>query len=310
MNRMDDIGPPPPVQARFARRAARARVRLLDGAGAFAAALKKLAGERQLAPTTFAPGAHADDALGEDRHPAPAHHDPPLAADMRRVEEFLATLAHELRSPLAAIQTAMQVLETLLPDDPKLQDLGRMVRRQVRHAAHLVDDLGNTASIMTGQMALDVAPVDLRDVASRALELIAPLLTERRHTLLSSFPEAPLAVDGDATRLTQLVANLLTNAAKFTPAGGRIELALEAGDGVAAIVVRDNGMGIDQAMLPRLFDRFAQASAGWQGGMGLGLPLVRRIAELHGGEVVARSDGIGRGSEFTVRLPARRPPAS
>jgi len=231
-----------------------------------------------------------------------------LESEERRIEEFLATLAHELRNPLSCMQTAMDMVETMLPDEPKAHELKAMIRRQLDHLVRLVEDLSDASSILEGKVVLKTERLDLRRVLIDAVEVVAPLMTERHHLLASRVPEDPLYLKGDGMRLTQLVVNLLTNAAKFTPVGGRIELRLELQEGHAVIVVRDNGIGIDPAMLPRLFDRLVQAGPVGEGSMGLGLPLVRQIAELHGGSVSAQSDGVGRGSEFRVRLPLRETP--
>ncbi|HEX6993417.1 MAG TPA: HAMP domain-containing sensor histidine kinase [Gammaproteobacteria bacterium] len=231
-----------------------------------------------------------------------------LADEERRIEEFLATLAHELRNPLSCLRTAMDLVEALLPDEPRARELKGMIRRQLNHLFRLVEDLSDASSILEGRVVLKTERLDLRQVLFDAVEVVAPLMTERQHLLASRMPESPLYLKGDGMRLTQLVVNLLNNAAKFTPVGGRIEIGLDAQDEHAVIVVRDNGIGIDPVLLPRLFDRLVQARPSGAAGMGLGLPLVRQIAELHGGSVAARSDGIGKGSEFVVRLPLRDSP--
>jgi len=231
-----------------------------------------------------------------------------VVGEERRIEKFLATLAHEFRSPLSCLQTAMDLVEALLPDEPRARELKGMIRRQLKHLTRLVEDLSDASSILEGKVVLKTQRLDLRQVLFDAVEVVAPLMTERQHLLASRVPEGPLHLKGDGMRLTQLVVNLLTNAAKFTPVGGRIELGLDAEDEHAVIVVRDNGIGIDPAMLPRLFDRLVQVGPPRAGSMGLGLPLVRQIAELHGGSVAARSDGLGKGSEFVVRLPLRDSP--
>lgn len=231
-----------------------------------------------------------------------------LAIEERRIEKFLATLAHEFRNPLSCLQTAMDLVEALLPDDQRARELRGMIRRQLNHLTRLVEDLSDASSILEGKVVLKTERLDLRQVVFDAVEVVAPLMTERQHLLASMVPERPLYMKGDGMRLTQLVVNLLTNAAKFTPVGGRIELRVETEGERAVIVVRDNGIGIDPAMLPRLFDRLVQAGPPGAGSMGLGLPLVRQIAELHGGSVAARSDGIGKGSEFVVRLSLRDSP--
>ena len=232
----------------------------------------------------------------------------PATVDERRIERFLATLAHELRNPLSCLKTSMELVEALLPDDPRARELKAMIRRQLNHLFRLVEDLSDASSVLEGKVVLKTHRLDLRQALFDAVEVVAPLMKERQHLLASKIPEGPLYMKGDGMRLTQLVVNLLTNAAKYTPVGGRIELRLEAEGEHAVIVVRDNGIGIDPAMMPRLFDRFVQAGPPRRGSMGLGLPLVRQIAELHGGSVEARSDGAGKGSEFVVRLPLRDSP--
>ncbi|MBN1239526.1 MAG: PAS domain S-box protein, partial [Gammaproteobacteria bacterium] len=222
----------------------------------------------------------------------------------RQKDEFLAMLAHELRNPLAPMRTALELMGRLLPEDDRLRDLRRTAERQLHHLTRLVDDLLDTSRITTGKIVLKTERLDLRGVIRHSLETSGPLLASRGHKVVTRLPEGPLDVDGDAVRLSQIVTNLLNNAAKFTPSGGRIELDLERDAGEATIRVRDNGIGIAPEALPKLFDRSMRVDdARGDEGLGLGLSLVKRLAELHGGSVAAHSDGLGRGSEFVVRLP-------
>jgi CheY-like chemotaxis protein/anti-sigma regulatory factor (Ser/Thr protein kinase) len=216
-------------------------------------------------------------------------------------------LAHELRNPLAPIRNAAQLLKRLGPPAPELQWARDVIERQAGHLGRLVDDLLDVSRITQGKITLRKEKLDLVQVIGGALEASRPLIEERRHRLNVSLPEHPLGVEGDPTRLTQVVANLLNNAAKFTPEGGRIWLAAEASDGQVVLRVRDTGAGIAADLLPHVFDLFRQADRSLdrsQGGLGVGLTLVRSLVELHGGSVEARSEGQECGSEFVVRLPA------
>jgi signal transduction histidine kinase len=183
-----------------------------------------------------------------------------------------------------------------------------VIDRQVQHLSRLVDDLLDVSRITQAKVRLRGETIDLATVVGRAVETSRPLIEERRHTLTVSLSPTPLLLRGDATRLTQVVANLLNNAAKYTPDGGQVWLTLE-GDGDEAVVrVEDTGMGIPAEMLPRIFDLFTQVDRSLhraQGGLGIGLTLVRSLVEMHGGVVEAYSDGPGQGSEFVVRLPYR-----
>ncbi len=231
-----------------------------------------------------------------------------LAAELeqanRAKDEFLAMLGHELRNPLAPIATAAKLLEQRR--DPTLvRELG-VIRRQVEHLERLVDDLLDIARITRGKVDLRRERVDLGDIVQKAIEITSPLFDRNRHRLEAAVA-AGLEVEADAARLVQVVSNLLTNAAKYTPPGGRITVsAAREGDGVV-LRVRDDGVGISPELLPRVFELFAQGEQSIErasGGLGLGLAIVRSLVHLHGGEVSARSEGAGRGSEFQVRLPA------
>jgi signal transduction histidine kinase len=231
-------------------------------------------------------------------------------AASRGKDELLAMLGHELRNPLAAITTACRLLHDAEAPPEALQRAREILLRQNAHLAHLVDDLLDVARVTSGKIVLTPRPLELAQVVRQAVGTLAASGRTSRHRL--GLDLAPVWVDADGTRLEQVVANLVGNALKFTPAGGAIEVAVREEDGEAVLTVRDTGAGIDAALLPRVFDLFVQAPEGPQrgsGGLGLGLTLVRRIAELHGGRVEARSDGPGRGSTFVVRLPALAPPA-
>ncbi len=231
-------------------------------------------------------------------------------ATSRKKDEFLATLAHELRNPLAPIRSAVYVLKRMQGDDPpsseKAGSLISMVERQVDHLVRLVDDLLEVSRITTGKITLKKRLVNLSEIVEQALEISEPLIQSEQHELTVSLDDGELAVDGDPVRLAQVFANLINNAAKYTPRGGRIEVSLQRQQQTAVVSVRDNGMGILPGMLPQVFELFSQsyrARGRDQGGLGIGLALVRSLTELHGGRVEARSAGAGRGSEFIVRLP-------
>ena len=226
----------------------------------------------------------------------------------RRKDEFLAMLAHELRNPLSAIHNAAQLARR--PDLPadKLGWTREVIAKQVRHLAHLVDDLLDVSRITRGKIRLRAEPLDLATILERAADTARPSIEGRRHQLSLSIEPGPLRVDGDPVRLEQVFVNLLANAAKYTEPGGQIALSARR-DGADGLVVRvrDSGIGIDSEMLPRVFDLFAQVDHSLdrsQGGLGIGLTIARRLVEYHGGTIEADSDGPGRGSEFTVRLPA------
>ncbi|MES3024298.1 MAG: PAS domain-containing protein [Pseudomonadota bacterium] len=226
----------------------------------------------------------------------------------RRKDEFLAMLAHELRNPLAPIAAAADVLK-LSASDARLSKVSGIISRQVGHMAGLIDDLLDVSRVTRGQVELDRYPVDMKAVLMAAVEQVRPLNEARGHRLSLRLPERALTVEGDEKRLVQIIANLLNNAAKYTPPGGLIDLEVEAADEQILLCVRDNGIGMAPELVASAFELFAQAartSDRSQGGLGLGLALVRRLAELHGGRVRAASKGIGLGSQFTVHLPLLR----
>jgi signal transduction histidine kinase len=224
----------------------------------------------------------------------------------RRKDEFLAMLAHELRNPLAPIRNAAQVLRLLgTSGADQLWALG-VIERQAQHLTRLVDDLLDVSRITQGKIALRTESVDLATAVQRAIEGSRSTIEERGQRLHASVPSEPLPVSGDLTRLIQVVGNLLHNASKYTPEGGNIWIEASAESDRAVVRVRDDGIGLPAELIPHVFDLFTQADRSLdrsQGGLGIGLTLVRRLVELHGGEVEARSAGPGRGSEFTVSLP-------
>jgi signal transduction histidine kinase/DNA-binding response OmpR family regulator len=229
----------------------------------------------------------------------------------RRKDEFLATLSHELRNPLAAIANAAQFMRLAAPTDPGVGPSLDVLGRQVGHLIRLIDDLLDVSRITRGKITLRPERVDLVDVVARALETARPLAAERGQRLETALPDCPLLLDGDPVRLAQVAVNLLANAVKYTEEGGRIELAVgwtEGSDGREQAILRvtDTGIGIADEMLPTVFDLFAQADhppGRQEGGLGIGLALVRELVGLHGGTVEASSPGPGQGAEFVVRLP-------
>ena len=223
----------------------------------------------------------------------------------KRKDEFLAILAHELRNPLAPVRNGVKILR--LASGPAVLDRTlAMMERQLAHMVHLIDDLVDVSRVSRGKVVLRRERVELRSVVDAAVETTRPAIDAAGHELVVDLPAEPLVFDGDRTRLAQVFANLLHNAGKYTPPGGRIALTARRDGAEAVVRVADTGVGIPADMLPRIFDMFTQVGASLersQGGLGIGLTLVRRLAELHGGRVGAGSAGAGRGSEFTVRLP-------
>ncbi len=227
----------------------------------------------------------------------------------RQTRQFLAMLAHELRNPLAPIRNAVSVMRIREPGDEQLRACRDIIERQVEHLSRLVDDLFDVSRITSGKVALQKRPIDVASAVSRAAECVRPFIDARQQMLEIDVPKEPIAVHGDLTRLAQIVQNLLHNSAKYTPPGGRIVLTLRRESDTAVIRVRDNGVGIATHLLSKVFDLFMQAERPVDcsdGGLGIGLTLVRQLVELHGGSVAASSEGPGRGAEFTVRLPCLR----
>ena len=224
----------------------------------------------------------------------------------RRKDEFLATLGHELRNPLAPLLAGMQLLRLDRLDAARAAPIVEAMERQITYLVRLVDDLLEVSRITRGLIDVRRDAVDLVAVVRAAIDTCGPALETAGHTLTTDLPEAPIPVAGDAVRLTQVFANLLANAAKYTNAGGHIRVTAAHANGRATVSVRDNGIGIPASHLASVFDMFVQvdrSSRRAQGGLGIGLTLVRTLVEMHGGRVHARSDGTGRGSEFLVELP-------
>jgi PAS domain S-box-containing protein len=224
----------------------------------------------------------------------------------RRKDEFLAVLAHELRNPLAPVRNAIEILRATQSPSPNLQWTHDVIDRQVRQMTRLVDDLLDVSRITTGKIELRRERIELSAAVRIALEASRPLIERGQHLLTVRIPPEPLWLDADLSRLAQVLSNLLNNAAKYTRPGGHVWLTAERRNGNAVIRVRDNGMGIPPPMLRKVFDMFTQVGGTTdhsQGGLGIGLTLVKRLVELHGGRVEARSEGTNKGSEFVVKLP-------
>jgi signal transduction histidine kinase/CheY-like chemotaxis protein len=229
-----------------------------------------------------------------------------LEAD-RRKNEFLAMLAHELRNPLASILNIAPILGRRAYEPSTVRQMSEVLLRQASHLARLVDDLLDVARITSGKIELRLQSLDVREVIEHALEAVRPLIAARQQTVAFDQPTRALLVDGDAVRLTQVIGNLLSNATKFSPDGARIQVAAAELDGAVHIAVRDEGAGIDAQILPHVFDLFVQGDQSLdrsQGGLGIGLTVAKRLVELHAGRIEVRSAGPGRGSEFTIVLPA------
>jgi two-component system CheB/CheR fusion protein len=241
-----------------------------------------------------------------------------LAETDRRKDEFLAMLAHELRNPLAPIRNALYVLRTAGAQEPAADQARNILERQVHNLTRLVDDLLDVSRITRGKIQLHKEPVELATLVARALETSRAFLAERGHRMTVTLPPQRVFLEADPTRLEQVLTNLLNNAAKFTEPGGSISLTAEVANDPASsgerqrphevvLRLRDTGIGIAPEMLPQVFDLFAQADRPLdrsQGGLGIGLTIVRRLVEMHDGSLEAHSDGLGQGSEFVVRLPA------
>ena len=229
-----------------------------------------------------------------------------LAGVSQRKDEFMAILSHELRNPLGAIFNAVQIFRLKEEEDPVQQKAKAILNRQVGHMTHLVDDLLEVSRLSTGKVALRLERCEMRGVVERAVEVTRHEVEVHGHALSVTLPSDPIWLDADPVRLEQVVVNLLTNAIKYTDDGGQIGVTVVREGGEMVLRVRDTGIGIEADLLPRIFDVFVQAERSLlrsQGGLGIGLALVRRLVELHGGTVEARSAGLKRGCEFVVRLP-------
>jgi signal transduction histidine kinase len=232
------------------------------------------------------------------------------SADQRK-DEFLAMLAHELRNPLAPIRNAGELLARMLGENSQVEALAAMIKRQASHLSRMVDDLLDVSRITQGRIELQHEPVNLSAVIAQALESVEPLMRENRHKVFVAGGYDPVYVDGDHARLVQCIANILTNSGKYTDPGGEIRIEMRSDAGEAVISITDNGVGIAAELLPRIFDLFVQSHRSLdrsQGGLGIGLSVVRRLVEMHGGRVIAASDGPGRGARFEVVLPTIAPP--
>ena len=226
----------------------------------------------------------------------------------RRTDEFLATLGHELRNPLSPIKAAVQVLRRFGPTSHQRKALD-IIDRQVASLANLAEDLMDVASIRIGRLTLHTACVGLQQVVAQALETSQPLIDAHQHNVTIRLPDAPLIIEADSAKLVRVLSNLLNNAAKYTPRGGFITLEADFDADHVRIGIADTGIGISPEALPHVFEMFMQtpqARSRSNGGLGIGLPLVHQLVELHGGTVVAKSPGLGQGSEFIVSLPRRR----
>jgi signal transduction histidine kinase len=224
----------------------------------------------------------------------------------RRKDEFLAMLSHELRNPLAPLRNVVEILRRAPVTDATVSWAREVLERQVVNLSLLVDDLLDVSRVAQGKVKLQKEPAELAKIISNAVEIARPLTRSRRHQVMVSMPPAPVWVLADFGRLTQVFANLLTNAAKYTPEGGQIELSATTLDGKVEVAVQDNGIGIEAELLPRVFDLFIQADRSLgrsEGGLGIGLTVVKRLVELHDGEIAAQSGGADKGSVFTVVLP-------
>lgn len=230
----------------------------------------------------------------------------------QRKDEFLATLAHELRNPLAAISSALQLLQPLPADINQVGEMHTIMRRQVEQLVRLIDDLMDMSRISRGKLTLRRERIAIQDVIHAALDVSRPFISSSNHELQFRSPEVPLFIDADRVRIAQIVGNLLVNSAKYTPYGGKVSLDVREHNRGVAVDVTDNGIGIPAAMLPKIFDLFTQVDSSKtrsHGGLGIGLTLVKTLVEMHGGTVEAHSAGEGQGSRFTVWLPLADAPA-
>jgi signal transduction histidine kinase len=225
--------------------------------------------------------------------------------DDARTDEVLAQFSHEIRNFLGIIRGAVRVLKTGAVENVAHEEARVLIERQVTQMARLIDDLLDASRMRNGHLQLRRARIDLCMVVARAMHPVQCILRQREHRVTVSFPEVPVWLQGDSARLEQAFVNLLLNAAKYTPVGGAVSVEVTREGDEAVVAVRDTGIGIAADVLPQVFDLYVQANpSARDGGLGLGLPLVRALVESHGGSVSAASDGPGRGSEFRVRLPA------
>ena len=236
-----------------------------------------------------------------------------LRRELRRKDEFIAMLGHELRNPLSVLTTASRIFRMDGATSADMKRAADIIGRQVQHVTRLVNDLLDMERIDHGKLQLDVRSVDLREIVTQTLESRRPDAERRKQSLTMQLAPDPVVVDADAVRLVQVLSNLVDNAVKYTPDAGHINVAVTSDGGEAVIVVQDDGAGIPSERVKSIFDPFVQlpeSRSAARGGMGLGLPLVRRLTELHGGTVEVTSRGQGCGSRFAVHLPLRQPMAS
>jgi signal transduction histidine kinase/CheY-like chemotaxis protein len=229
-----------------------------------------------------------------------------LSLEDRRKNEFLATLAHELRNPLAPIRNVLEVLRLRKLDDPQIEWSREILDRQVGHLTHLVNDLMEVSRITQGRIELKKSIFDISDIVKNAIEAVLPALDAAGHKLEILLPAHPLIVDADPTRVVQMILNLLNNAIKYTPAGGNISLQIDERHDIVFICIKDDGIGLEEHQLTSIFQMFSQIETAIdrsQGGLGIGLALVKGLAELHGGTITAKSEGLNLGSEFLLCLP-------
>jgi two-component system CheB/CheR fusion protein len=230
-------------------------------------------------------------------------------ADVRR-RVFLGALAHELRNPLAALVSASELIRMTTPEGDQLEMPLQIIARQVDALRRLVDDLSDATRIGAGKVRLELAEIDLKKVVDEAVDCCRPHIDERRHDFRAILPDGPIYVEADAARLRQVIVNLLNNAIKYTDEGGHVWLKATVEGQEAVVRVEDDGVGVSPDMLPHIFDLFTQVESTVSksaGGLGIGLSLVKDLVTLHNGTVQVRSEGAGKGSEFTVRLPRRQP---
>jgi len=231
-----------------------------------------------------------------------------LKSSDQRKTEFLATLAHELRNPLAPLSTALTLLNRVAPTPSEAKPYYELMGRQVEHMVRLVNDLMEVSRVTRAQIDLRIEDLALDEVVNGAVELSKPLMEAAKHRLEIHFPDTPVRIMGDRVRLTQIFSNLLNNAAKYTPGGGSIQVRVKPSGHHVSVQVQDTGVGIAKDMLESIFGMFVQVSGtarAAQGGLGIGLTLVKSLVELHGGTVTAASQGMGHGAQFTVTLPVR-----
>jgi PAS domain S-box-containing protein len=225
----------------------------------------------------------------------------------RQKDEFLAILAHELRNPLAPATNALHILQIKAPPIPELQWAREVIATQVQRMTRLIDDLMDVSRITSNKLTLRIERVDLARVIDEALTASRPFIEESEHEIEVTLPKEPVLVNADLVRMAQVLSNLLNNAAKYTNPGGRISLKAERQGGEAVVTIKDSGIGMPQELLPKVFDMFMQGDRTMtrtHGGLGIGLTLVKRLVEMHGGSVEAWSEGKDKGSEFTIRVPA------